>query len=472
MEFKIGRSFRFTRVNKLLAFLTKLIKKIFSPITRSLDEIDNNYNEQSAIKKTLVTMFILRVPICVSVLLIMVCAAFVFASLNKYESSAQMSFNYEESAKGLNPNATRLNIYEIKSQDVVEKMLYYCGIDAADVDMDKLIDSITVRPASSKGFKAEDYYIATSYKISVKKPAEIKSVSSQDLLKFLCKSYTDVFYNRYAENRSVLDFDADDFEDMEFLLIADLLDVKAQQQSKYLNMRVKQSKTFTDDSSDATFKSLAEQVDDFRAYDIEEYRSYVLQTGIAHNKVHYLRVLDYVNLVNGVKYDKDMAAYNVIYDGIALYNEAMISIVMIPTIDRETSNYYMSKTKTGMDYMASEGDKHLAAAQGTAKKIQTNSDIIYKMLQGKNTDENISKAYKMIKNMQTKFSEMSRQIEMVDKAYIKYKTKDYITFKISGASFMQKIRPDILLMLAFVFIGGVFALAWIRFRYFSGGDNP
>ncbi|MBR0365290.1 MAG: hypothetical protein IJH94_00630, partial [Clostridia bacterium] len=204
MEFKTGHTFKFTRVNKLLVFLTKLFRKILRPIIKTFDDIDTNYSDQSAIKKALVAMFLLRVPICVSVILIMLCAAGVLASRNKDESSAQMSFNYEESAKGLNPNSTRLNIYEIKTPDVVEKMLYYCGVDPADVDMDKLIDSITVKPASSKGFQAEDYYIATSYKISLKKPAEIKDISSQDLLKFLCKSYTDVFYNRYAENRSVL----------------------------------------------------------------------------------------------------------------------------------------------------------------------------------------------------------------------------------------------------------------------------
>lgn len=471
MEFHIGKRLHFDRINKLIKPIIDFIKKLFSPISKLLNDIESNYSDHSTIKKTLIAFFKLRVVIFLSALFVMLCAACVFAIRNDGESSAEMSLNYEESAKGLNPNSTRFNIYELKSPAVVERMLYYCGIDPSDINMDKLIDSISIKPTNSKGFKSEDYYIATSYKISLKQPKDIKDINAHDLITFLCKAYTEMFYERYAENRSILSFDTKEFDDLEFLLIADLLDLKAQQQSKYLNMRVKQSKTFTESESDATFKSLAEAVEDFRNYDIEGYRSFVLQTGIAHNKTHFNRMLDYVNLINGIKFDKDMASYDVRYDGISLYNEAMISIVMIPTIDREKNNYYMSKTKTGMDYMAKQADDFLGTAQETAKKIQTNSDIMAKMQAGENRSEDVIKAYKMIDEMQAKFSDMGRQIELIDKAYIKYKTKDYITFQISGISLMQRIRPDLLIMLAFVFAGASFVALWIRFRYFSGGGN-
>ncbi|MBQ7573396.1 MAG: hypothetical protein IJT23_03980 [Clostridia bacterium] len=471
MEFKKSRFLHFVRSSRLFRILTDLIHKITGPLSKLLNDIESNYNDHSAIKMTLIGLFRLRIAICLSVVLVMICAACFFVMQNDSEASAQMSLNYEESAKGLNPNSTRFNTYELKSPEVVEKMLYYCGIDPETVDMDNLINSISISPTNSKGFSPDNYYIATSYKVSIKKPADIKEANADDLLAFLCKAYTDIFYSRYADNRSILDFDVEEFDDKEFLLVADLLELKAQQQSKYLNTRVKQSKTFTDGSSDDTFKSLAEAVEDFRNYDIESYRSYVLQTGIAHNKAHYTGVLDYLNLTNKIKYDKDIASYTVRYDGISLYNEAMISIVMIPTIDREKQNYYMSKTKTGMDYMASQADNFLATAQETAKKIETNSDILAKIQAGKNSDAAVKKAYKMIDDMQIKFSEMSRRIESIDKAYVKYKTKDYVTFQMKGMSLMQKIRPDLLIMLAFVLVVGAFGALWIRFKYFAGGGK-
>ena len=469
MAFQKGKLFRFTRINKLTNLLTGFIKKIFRPISKIMNGIESDYDEQSAFKKTLIGFFKLRYAVLFSVLLIILCAGYFFASHNDSESYAVMSLNYEESAKGLNPNSTRFNIYEMKSPEVVEKMLYYCGIDKDAVDIDKIIDSITINPTNSKGFKVDDYYIATSYGVRIKNTVGIKEVRTRDLLTFLCKAYTDIFYERYADNRSVLNFDVKEFDGLEFLTAADLMRLKAQQQSKYLNNRVKQSKTFTDGASEDTFKSLSERLEDFQNYDIERYRSYVLQSGIAHDKMHFIGVLDYVNFTNSIKYDKDMAAYDVRYDGVSMYNDAMTSVVMIPTIDREKSNYYMSKTKTGMDYMASQADKFLESAQDTAKKIEINSDIISKIQAGNNKKSDVDKAYKMMNDMQVKFIDLGKQIELIDKAYIKYKTKDYVTFQIKGMSLRQRLRVDLLIELAIILVLAVFVAIWIKFRYFGGG---
>lgn len=464
-----GKLFRFTRIKKLIKIFTGFIKKIFSPVSKIINGIANDYQEQSPFKMTMIGLFKLRFVILTFLVIIILCAATFFAEHNDTESSAVMSLNYEESAKGLNPNSTRFNIYELKSPEVVEKMLYYCGIDPDSVDIKKIIDSITIKPTNSKSFTVDDYYIATSYGISIRKTAEIKGVSANDLLAFLCKAYNDYFYERYAENRSVLEFDDKEFEGLEYMQVADLMQLKVQQQSKYLSNRVKQSKTFTEGNSDETFKSLSEKVDDFQNYDIERYRAYVLQTGIANDKVHYTGVVNYINLMDNIKYEKDMASYDVRYEGVSMYNDTMTSVVMIPTIDHEKNNYYMSKTKTGMDYMASQADNFLETAQQTAKKIETNNDLISKMQAGENKKADVSKADRMINDMQVKFTELGRQIELIDKAYVKYKTKDYVTFQQKGMSLKQRLRIDLLLELAVLFILAVFAVLWFKFRYFSGG---
>lgn len=469
MAFQKGKLFRFTRMNTLIKFLTGFIKKIFEPISKIINGIESDYDEQSVLKKTFIGFFKLRYVLLFSVLLLILCAGYFFASHNNSEAYAVMSLNYEESAKGLNPNSTRFNVYEIKSPEVVEKMLYYCGIDKDTVDIDKIIDSITINPTNSKAFKIDDYYIATSYGIRIKNTVGTKEVNTKDLLTFLCKAYTDIFYERYADNRSILSFDVNEFDGLEFLTAADLMQLKAQQQSKYLNNRVKQSKTFTERASEETFKSLSERLEDFQNYDIERYRSYVLQSGIAHDKVHFIGVLDYVNFTDSIKYDKDMAGYDVRYDGVSMYNDTTTSVVMIPTIDSEKGNYYMSKTKTGMDYMANQADNFLESAQETAKKIETNKDIIAKMQEGRNSKSDVDKANKMIADMQVKFSDLGKQIELIDKAYIKYKTKDYVTFQIKGMSLRQRLRIDLLLELAIIFILVAFATIWIKFRYFGGG---
>ena len=452
-------------------FIRQWLEKILTPIINVLKGVDLDFADRSRTRKTLISMVKLRVPICILLAVVIALSACYFLLQSDSTATVEMSLNYEESANGLNPNSTRFNVYDVASQEVVSGMLSYCGIDPDSVDLNSIIQCISIHPTNTKAFSEDNFFICTSYKITLRKPSSIKGISTRELLGFLCKAYKDNLYSKYTENRSILDFDIDKFNDKEFMEIADLLDLKAQQIEKYLNTRSKQSKTFTEAETDETFKSLAQKVEDLRNYDIEKYRAFIIQAGCSHNKARYIRSLSYINRIKGLSYSKDMAAYKVRNEGIKMYNEAMISVVMIPTIDQSKKTYYMSKTKTGMDYMANQANDFLLTAQETSKTIQTNKDIISKMRAGTNEPADIRKANNMIEDIRQKFADLSKQIEIVDKAYIKYKTKDYLTFKTASPSLMQKLRPSMLLAIAAALLLGIYVLIWITYRYFSGGKK-
>jgi len=450
-------------------FIGNLSKKILSPITNVLDSIETDYADRTRSRKALIALLKLRVPICIFIAIAVAISGCYFVWKSDNSASTEMSLNYEESAYGLNPNSTRFYVYDVKSPEVVEGMLRYCGIDPESVDINDIINCISVRPTNTKSFSEETLFISTTYKISMKKPAQIKGYNIRTLLTFLCKAYKDNFYSKYTENRSILTFDVEEFNDQEYMVIADLFDLKAQQLEKYLNTRAKQSKTFAESKSDATFKSLVKRAEDMRTYDIAKYRSFVKEAGCSHDKARYIRSLEYVNRINGIDYAKDMASYRINNRGIKIYNEAMINVVMIPSVDREKNNYYMSRTKTGMDYMAKQADDSLISAKEISKQVKLNKEVIKKMSAGTNSSDDIAKADKMIDDINQKFTELSKQIETVDKAYVKYRTKDYLTFKMSNPSFRSKIQLSKLVMIAGVLLIGIVAAIWLRFRYFSGG---
>ena len=451
---------------KKISIFGNLTKKALSPIITVIDGIDTDYNDRSRTRKALIALLKLRVPICVFLAVVIAASGCYFLWKSDTSVSTDMSLNYEEAAYGLNPNSTRFNVYDIASPEVVEGMLVYCGIDPDTVDVNSIIDCISVRPTNAKSFSEESLFISTTYKITLKKPAGVKGVSVRDMLNFLCKAYKDNLYSKYTENRSILAFDIEDFNEQEYMVIADLFDLKAQQLEKYLNTRAKQSKSFTEQESEESFKSLAQKVEDLREYDIAKYRSFVKEAGCSHDKARYIRSLEYVNRIKGIDYAKDMAAYTVNNKGIKMYNELMINVVMIPSIDRTKNTYYMSRTKTGMDYMAKHADDHLASAKDISKTVKHNKSVIGKMESGANTPADIQKADRMINDITKKFSGMSKQIETVDKAYVKYKTKDYMTFKNSNASLRQKLQPVKLAAIAAVILFGIYAAIWLRFKYF------
>lgn len=451
--------------------VTGAAKKFSSPLTDLLDGIHIDFADRSRVRKTLIALFKLKVPICILLVAAVALSACYFLLSSDSTATTDMSLNYEESANGLNPNSTRFNVYDLVSPEVVNGMLTYCGIDPDSVDLNEITDCISVRPTNAKSFSEDNLYISTSYRITMRKPSSVTGASTKEMLGFLCKAYKDHLYANYTENRSILDFDIDTFNDEEFMQIADLLDLKAQQIEKYLNTRVKQSKTFTEQKSDETFKSLSQKVEDLRDYDIAKYRAFIIQAGVSHDKARYIRSLSYVNRIKDLSFDKDMASYSVRNDGITMYNESMISVVMIPSIDQSKNTYYMSKTKTGMDYMAKQADDFLLTAQETSKEIETNKDIIQKMQAGANTPADIAKANTMIQDIRQKFTDLSRQIETVDKAYIKYKTKDYLTFKTANLSLSQKMHLSTLVVIGAALLVGIYFLIWLRFRYLDGGKR-
>ena len=445
--------------------------KCFAPLDSALENIHTDFADRSPARKAFIAMLKLKAPICILLVIVIALSGAFFLLRSRNTATTEMSLNYEESAYGLNPNSTRYNVYNIASREVVQSMLTYCGADPEAVDINALCDSISINPTNKKAFNEETLFITTTYKITLSDPPRIKGVSTQEMLSFLCKAYKDFLYSNYTENRSILSFDIDRFDDEEFLEIADLLDLKAQQIEKYLNTRVKQSKTFTEKESDESFKSLSQKVEDLRNYDIAKYRAFVIEAGCSHDKARFLRSLSYINRMKQIDYDKDISAYNVHNAGIKMYDEAMISVVMIPSIDESKNTYYMSKTKTGMDYMAKQADDYLLTAQETAKEIKVNHEIMNKMQAGTNSNSDIQKATGMIQNIREKFAKLSGQIETVDKAYIKYKTKDYLTFKDAAPSVLQRVNLTALAVIAVLLIAGIYAVLLLRFRYLSGGNQ-
>jgi hypothetical protein len=448
---------------------TEQKKSILARILTIIDGINNDYTERNRTRKALIALLRFKTPILLILLAAVILSGGYFLWNSSKTASAQMSLNYEESAYGLNPNSTRFYLYDIKDPDVVKGMLEYSGIDPDSVDLDEVINCITVRATNTKAISEsttqdESYFISTTYKITMSRPSQIKDVDVRVLLNFLCKSYKDYFYSSFTENRSILDFDIGQFDEHEYMVIADLFDMKAQQIEKYLNTRVKQSKSFTEQESDETFKSLVQKVEDIRNYDIESYRSFVKEAGCSYDKTNYIRSLEYVNRIKNIDYQKEIAAYALNNEGIKMYNDALIDVVLIPSVDSQKNTYYMSRTKTGMDYMAKQADDHLSSAKDIAKEIKYNNKIISEMLSGTNRLTDIKKANTMIDEINQKFSDLSKQVEAVDKAYVKYRTKDYLTFKTSNASLSQKVQPVKLFAIAMGLLFLIFAAIWLRMK--------
>jgi hypothetical protein len=209
-------------------------------------------------------------------------------------------------------------------------------------------------------------YISTSFVVSFTNSRAIESIPPEDMLSLLCKAYREYFVEHYGFNHSILSFDINDlkFND-EYLMAVDLLELKCSQLEKYAQLRSRESKNYQDPDTGITFSSLEKRVSSFYNYDLAKLRSYIIENGIANDRTGLVSMLDYKIRMDSLIHNKMMAAYEEDNKGLQMYDAAMSAVVMIPTQDQKTQ-YYMSRTKTGMDNMVIHAQEQLT---GTAERM-------------------------------------------------------------------------------------------------------
>lgn len=377
-----------------------------------------------------------------------VLSASFFYITEQYKASAVMSLNFEESSKGRNPNGTRFNISDFRSLEVAQAAIEDAGL-TGKVEPADIVDAITISTFSNKDFvNPENYYISSSYRISFKKPyTGMEDITAEDMLSLLCKAYKEKFYSEHVVTTKHFGEENIDYEDMDYSEIGSSFTVIADSIDHYLDERINEASSFVTDDGE-TFKSLRKLITNLKDYDLNAYNAYIWENGVAKNKQQQKDTLKYVNHKLEWSYDEYMEENKARVTTIDEYNQKMISSILIPTYDEE-NEFYMSRTKTGIDDLAKEADKMLAKAKEIELQISTNKDKL-KKLEKKTTGAQIENAEKMVKEIDEKLSDILTKITQTDNAYNIKKTRNYVTFKESRKSLSDQFHLNRIIAIVFV----------------------
>ncbi len=367
----------------------------------------------------------LFVLVCFLIISLALCGFHYYRNL--HTASTILFLNYEEASKGLTPSRTRLNIFEIQSDEVMERLIEYTGLKG-QITPDELSTCIRVQATHDKNISNAVNYISTSYIVSFIDNGNIGKRTAQEMLSFLCKAYRETFVKHYGFNHSILSFDVKDlqFSD-EYLMAVDLLELKCTQLRNYVKLRGRESKNYQDPDTGITFSSLEQRAKNLSAYNISTLRSYVIENGIANDRAGLNGILNYKIRMDRLMYDKLMAAYEEDNMGIQKYDAAMSAVVMIPTQDK-TMNYYMSRTKTGMDNMAIHADQQLMGAMERMEQIRYNSYLTEKLEINGSDRAKAERADAMIHEIESLLDKLATDIHALDSAYTSTKARNYIGF--------------------------------------------
>ena len=411
------------------------MKKMWKGLRRFFKRSDEKFTNVNLEDANIFKRILFIVLSNIKTIVVLMCV-FVFISLivtytgSFNKKSVVLSLNYEEASKGQNPNLTRYNVYELKSDRVMERVISNAGLQdvLTPTELSEHID--IAENSSGKTIDPNDsstYYISTSYTVSYRMNREIKNISVDDMMTLICKSYNDMFHEEYVGTKSVLKYDLGDIEGKEYIEIAKLFTNKSDQMLRYIQQRIEENATYRSEITGQSFQTIKKMIQNVQNYSIKKYSAFVLESGLSRNKDHYIRTLNYKNDMLNINYQKFMIDYNVRKQQVQDYDSAMIGTVMVPSIN-EKQEYYMSRTNTGTDYLTKEADYSLSQGNAVDRDIIDNNDIIAKVNASTADEESYKKADELIKTVDEELKQVANTADTTDKEYIKHTTKDYLTF--------------------------------------------
>lgn len=411
------------------------MKKMWKGLRRFFKRSDEKFTNVNLEDANIFKRILFIVLSNIKTIVVLMCV-FVFISLivtytgSFNKKSVVLSLNYEEASKGQNPNLTRYNVYELKSDRVMERVISNAGLQdvLTPTELSEHID--IAENSSGKTIDLNDsstYYISTSYTVSYRMNREIKNISVDDMMTLICKSYNDMFHEEYVGTKSVLKYDLGDIDGKEYIEIAKLFTNKSDQMLRYIQQRIEENATYRSEITGQSFQTIKKMIQNVQNYSIKKYSAFVLESGLSRNKDHYIRTLNYKNDMLNINYQKFMIDYNVRKQQVQDYDSAMIGTVMVPSIN-EKQEYYMSRTNTGTDYLTKEADYSLSQGNAVDRDIIDNNDIIAKVNASTADEESYKKADELIKTVDEELKQVANTADTTDKEYIKHTTKDYLTF--------------------------------------------
>ncbi len=343
-----------------------------------------------------------------------------------YSPDMVMVFNYEEAARGQNPNVTRFNESNILSDHILEKVIQRGNLA---IDVDRLSDFLTMSaPLDAEKLDVSvesNLKISTEYRVRCSSMASLYHTSPRTVLNLLADVYWEDFVGNYAENDSVLDLSFDELDGMEYLDVKDFLSMQAYKLRNYIPVYSSESGSFRAAESQETFASLSEKIGNFINIELERYEAFVLEKGLSQDRRTYQSRMQYANRLLETSQRKELAAYDVRIETIDMYNAFMTQFVLIPTYD-EDKEFYMSRTKVGVDYFADEAKEHLAAATELGEEIEHNAYASTQVNASQAAGDAYSQADQYIESMKAELQKLSAQCRELCSAYFREKRDGYI----------------------------------------------
>lgn len=385
---------------------------------------------------------------CIVVLLSLLCVFIITAN----SSYIMVALRFSEMTQGNNPDGSPFNVYEIISDEVMQNA---CEKLDDKFTPDELRQHISLSSNSVSGSfnsiqeKVLDgndnyYYFPNRYMITYSTVNDkiasggILSVLNaffsgftkppkEDILNAVAQAYSDEYENLHIIKDEFFEYDKTKITGLDHFNRVSELKRIAEKLSRYVNERYNEY-IKSGSESEESFGTLSVEINNIINTDIDNYNSYVINNGITSDKDKLIKQLQYVVNDNNKIYEKKIAEYNVMMEAIELYDPNITRVTFIPSLD-EANEFYMNRTKIGVDYLT----RNANAAKIDADEAQ-NTAQHYEYLKSQfsnapvtDTDA-LSAADNMSENIMKKLDDFCERAKAVNSNHIDNVTYEKIIY--------------------------------------------
>ena len=364
-----------------------------------------------------------------------------------------MSISYPGVENGVNPDGTRFNIFEMTSDKVLERTLSKLNIP--NITVDDLRSRINIYPIlqinvnekiKSATATGKDYsYFPNEYVIIYSQKNILAPNHTTELLEALSNSYQEIFKEKYTDKNTVLTNIKFNTQDYEYIELSDVYTNKISSIIDYLTTKKYENGSFRSSKTNQTFENLINEYQKLLDIDVANFHAFVSTSKVARSSQDLLSKMHYD--VNNLKLDYAKRVKETELSKIAMktYDSSIVDSAFIPSVDKN-NDFYMNKTKTGLDYLTKRALDVGVSAENINKEIENTNKLIqdYSSIKVTPVEQQrlTSVSDNMIKDIEAKVIELAKISAETVSEYSSYKTKDYIKYKIPELGIRNFISVD------------------------------
>lgn len=361
-------------------------------------------------------------------------------------ASTVLGLNYKEASQGLNPNSTRFNTYDIVCDEVLEEALRQLG---SSLSAQQLRGTLSVFPLTAGGeLSTEQQYISTEYVLRYTARPATLALNPWKTVDTVAEVYRERFKQLYEQKTNALDIDMTRIDDADYLDKPTLMREMASIIQEYMRGCQLKSPVFRSAAGE-TFTDVGTRAETFKNVTLERLNAYILANGVSKDPAQYISRLGYENTIQNVSYSKNLAAYQVRMNAIDFYERDMTKTVLVPTRD-ENGEFYMSRTKIGVDNFAAEAANFAKLASDFQKRIEVNNYEIERLRQG--SGANAAAVEQLLEAAKQELLLVSESAKQILQEYSDENVKEQLVIKPQGRSLKRILRANLCALLTAGFL--------------------